>query len=269
MAHQIHWGSHDDCIAACATPILDGEERQSTLSQGTEVPAGASLSLPSLRRLFALAVGEGNEVVMQNQPTENVAPMSKSRKNSPMVINPEEAALVLKSDARTEGQDPASRSTHASRTLGHYKDSPALATFLGRESRRRCINIYEEEEDVDIGVEATPVEVTPSWRMSFGTRSHIPDVDRDQCHPDDFDSAREDTGAADLAEYNAPMAINTDANRFHITARVVIADRSLWMPASTVNHENHTHQWMITVSAPSYVRGLATHMIYRNASDFI
>jgi hypothetical protein len=154
--------------------------------------------------------------------------------------------------------------------LGHHKDSPALAPFLGRAAKRRRINVSEDVGSVDVTnnkSEPSGLLCRPVWRMPFAHRNaakpeldDIPDLSY-RLDPSSVLSGplfKEDTAGA-------------AHSRFHIIARVVISDRSLWLPRGmwqdiTINtlfdktadrrpHDlAHTHRWMLSVDSPSYVR---------------
>lgn len=254
LAHGIEWASHDACITACAVPIpsSDDVEKDRVEEEGVEVPWGGSVV--GLQRLFERAVGV----------------------NIP-------ASLV-----HEEGQGAAAiPSTLLSRTLGLHADSPALAPFLGRTPKRRCIHAYEEDTEVDIlSIDTAPCRPSPGfesregvtrradeggshpWRMAFPHRNKArPELDLVVDVPALVDNAAENT--------TTPAIPGSTTSRFHITARVHITDRSLFISPSMLTFCNifiefnrirvgrrldlgippsHTHRWMLSVTAPSYVR---------------
>ncbi|KAG1841922.1 hypothetical protein DFJ58DRAFT_807417 [Suillus subalutaceus] len=248
LAHGIEWASHDACITACAVPVpsSDEAEKDRVEEEGVEVPWGGSVV--GLQRLFERAVGV-------NLP----------------------ASLVSE-----EGQGAAGAaaipSTLLSRTLGLHADSPALATFLGRTPKRRCIHAYEEDTDVDIlSIDTAPRRPSPSfesregvarrayegvsrhpWRMAFPHRNRArPELDLVVDAPALVDNVAETTAT--------PAIPGSTTSRFHITARVHITDRSLFIsPSRRVDLSippSHTHRWMLSVTAPSYSIPLASFMI--------
>ncbi|KAG2360642.1 hypothetical protein BDR07DRAFT_1610633 [Suillus spraguei] len=242
LAHGTEWASHDACITACAVPVpsSDEVEKDRVEEEGFEVPWGGSVV--GLQRLFERAVGV-------NIPTSLIS---------------------------EEGQGAAGMaaipSTLLSRTLGLHADSPALAPFLGRVPKRRCIHTYEEDTDVDIlsvdtalrrpsprfeGREADEGGGRP-WRMTFPHRNRArPELDLVVDAPAFVDNVAENTAT--------PAIPGSTTSRFHITARVHITDRSLFIsPNRRVDLSippSHTHRWMLSVTAPSYSIPLASFMI--------
>ncbi|KAG5220821.1 hypothetical protein IMY05_C4509000300 [Salix suchowensis] len=144
LAHKIEWGTHDDCISACAV-VNDKEDP--AIEYGIEV--GGTLSAqPSLQRLFRSAL------------RDQVAPQD---------ILPAGATLTTTLEERTaEGNHNVAHqdsiSTHISRTLGFHAETPALAPFLGKTTTRRGIKAWNELEDIDVygGIES------PKWTHRTG-----------------------------------------------------------------------------------------------------
>jgi len=248
LAHGIEWASHDACIAACAVPFNPEEETWKSYEQdGVEVPWGGNVV--GLRRLFERAVGvEGNFAIPLLDATQS---------------------------DNIQQHGPTIPSTLLSRTLGLHADSPSLAPFLGRAPKRRCIHVHNEEEDVDIvtrddssrpsGAEYDHIGY-PRFRMAFPHRSAArPELDLG------IDLEAKATTKTEAIEDPASILSNTEASRFHITARVRVEDRSLYLSkgeitasnANTVAHicserqvqlnSPHQYRWMIAVTAPSYV----------------
>ena len=206
IRHSKDYGSHDECMQRCAV-IVPEEDRDWIIANGTEL---SGISLPSLRRLFEIAVG-------------NVAfTITGSTQEGDLGGNAAQA------------QEEVPAVTHLSRTLGLHKDTPALAPFLGFAPKRRCINVHNKSDYVDIGSEngctkaAIPSQFT--WRMSYAHRSEIKssgDITQELDPPKRSPS----TGIAVLQPL--PDATNS-GTRFHILARVTVADRSLWLTPGAV-----------------------------------
>lgn len=203
LAHQKHFGSHDEGMQACAAAVASEEEKDWLLVHGMEL---VGVSRPSVRRLFEMAVGGSLPTfAIPAQPGGAIDEGGEALKN------------------------PAS-STHLSRTLGHHKDTPALAAFLGRAPKRRCINVYDEDVDVDISTteDASVGGGRVVWRMQYEPRSS-------GNHEDDTITAQPPSVADDTL--NPPAQIparppDGGGSRFHITARIIVADRSQWLPPS-------------------------------------
>lgn len=253
--------SHDECVRECVVPDLELDP-----SGGIEVTPGV---FSGLRSIFEMAVAS------QGDPLQ------------------EDAASYL------------------TRTLGLHSDTPALAPFLGKEARRKEIKVWDTEEIVDIdgfdevsggdfakkrktgGVDMDvdqPPKSKPKvrWRMPRLRRNDTsPEYAATAVNPKPIVSNQDanftlpiipgaTTSLPELPASFTPSGdlVPTISSRFHIAARVILADRSLWIapgmrifivsfasclsnfPAelrSEVN-KDHTHKWMISVDSPSYVR---------------
>lgn len=245
LRHKRDYGSHDECMQRCAVVIdtLDGEgEADWVLSNGIEL---GGVSLPSLRRLFEIAVGDDKGIV---------------------------DGLVAGQEENDEDADVIS-STYLSKTLGHHKDTPALAPFLGRAPKRRCINVYNEDEEVEVIDSQLVSNLPSSWRMSFPHRNDArPELDVI------VEPSTEPPNQIIPSIQLAGLPSNTSGTRFHIIARVVVSDRSVWIPPGNSyireifiylfilsclcidrrSLSEHTHRWIIEVDSPSYVSLLSS-----------
>jgi hypothetical protein len=203
LSHQLEFLSHDECVAQSAVAFSDEdvEQWESTNergARGTEVTVEGGI--PSLRRLFKIAVGESG---IDSQGVEG-------------------------RDVEME-DGTKSAATHLTRTLGHHIDTPALAPFLGRTPKRRCINVYgSEDDDVDI-VSLPESEVNKKrgrWRMEYTHRSKArPELDVIAESPATSIPDAHINSLAGVPLIPCDMA----GSRFHITARLVITDRSLFI----------------------------------------
>ncbi|KAG5646997.1 hypothetical protein DXG03_001721 [Asterophora parasitica] len=267
ISHGMEWGTHDECVRACAVvdPELDTE-------LGIEVGLGPSGILPGLRSLFKMAVGG-------HQPIDSMTEGD------------------VDTDRRTGGKaEPPTGSSHLVRTLGLHEDTPALAPFLGKQAIRRGIKVWgngDEVVDIDgLGHEKLQKIIPPTsprereeenlpsksqriWRMYF---SHRNDFDLDaaaklykagpvadaEAEPHDVPSTTSHFGTegnprAPPAPDSSNFATET-GSRFHFAARVILMDRSLWIPPEKrpQSKKVHTHKWMISVDAPSYSHHITT-----------
>jgi hypothetical protein len=227
MGHNRSYATHEDCIRACAVPIVDPDKQEHTMANGIEVASGGVANLPSLRRLFAIAVGDGNQF-LPVQPNQLMQELVPDPDYPPLADAP--TCTVAPTDLGLHTQD----STPLSRTLGLHKESPALAQFLGRAPKRRCINVFEEDINVDIGDERTEVAAgEKAWKMSFGHGSNVGLAG----------DWKEQAVISPLSDYEveAPVvrsslerrppsgSVPEGASRFHVKTRVVVADRSWWI----------------------------------------
>lgn len=195
LRHRREYGSHEECMQICAVIVDDQEgEAEWVVKHGIEI---GGVSLPSVRRLFEIAVGDDRGFVDGFRVGAEE--------------NDEDAEVIS--------------STYLSKTLGHHKDTPALAPFLGRPPKRRCINVHPDNEDVDI--EDLGPSGRKAWRMSFSHRNTArPELDIAMEAPSMPDARTKAGSGVQLAS----ISNNTTSTRFHIIARVVVSDRSLWIP---------------------------------------
>ena len=207
LAHGVEWASHDACITASAVPI--SADAQTYEREGVEVPWGGSVV--GLRRLFERAVGVDGIL-----PT---SPSAHATSGAPL-------------------ENPAiAPSTLLSRTLGLHADSPALAQFLGRAPKRRCIHVYDEDQHVDIitldGTGSQPgrfVSEEPA-QPEKGFYMRYPHRNTARKNLDlvvDIIPGGE-TINADNSSTPATIPAGTTASRFHIMARIRLEDRSLFL----------------------------------------
>ncbi|KAF8879557.1 hypothetical protein CPB85DRAFT_1259390 [Mucidula mucida] len=128
-----------------------------------------------------------------------------------------------------------------SATLGLHAETPALAAVLGKDLKRREIRVFGEDEDVDIDSVVAP----PKWRLPNVQRHH---VDRVRYVP------LEEESVDRPVEGSSSVASTIGTSRFYISARVIVTDRSLFIPLeSRPAKADYTHKWMLSVEAPSYV----------------
>lgn len=229
IQHAREFGSHDECIRGCAIQVPADEEAW-VIENGSEL---RNVSLPSLQRLFEMAVGDVGsplEISQVNNPSSVLQDVSPEHNT---VTGRE--CLLSSTSAHT--------STHLSRTLGHHVDTPALAPFLGRAPKRRSITTYDENAPVDIDGSAHVIPGRRQWRMPLTHRSRArPALDL---------MIPVDTPLPKLTSHVAPV---TQGTRFHIVARVTISDRSLWIPIDrrSVAAPDQTHRWCMSIEAPTY-----------------
>ncbi|CCM01170.1 uncharacterized protein FIBRA_03218 [Fibroporia radiculosa] len=252
LRHQREFGSHDECIQNCAVLVPD-DERDWIVANGTEL---SGISLPSLRRLFEIAVGgDSNVVVPGMQPVVDSD------------VHSETSADTIK-----ETQLPPLPSTHITRTLGHHEDTPALALFLGRAPKKRIINIHGDQDQlVDIVGLADEfndrsLDVQRGWRMPYIHRS-VATVGLDpETSPVFTTQGQEasDIPAESRSSSNipTPTLLNITGTRFHIVARISVLDSSLWITPERRERGkvDHTHKWRLSVSSPSYSLHISTFL---------
>ncbi|KAF9565368.1 hypothetical protein CPC08DRAFT_759555 [Agrocybe pediades] len=237
LTHGLEWGTHDECIRACA--VVDNDL---DVDAGIEVAVGPAGILPGLRTIFQNAVAGANLMETVNQ---------------------------LESDAPATPREHSKKSSggnHLIQTLGLHEDSPALAPFLGKEAIRREIRMFDEECDIDLAATGN-TQSKLHWKMPFAPRNFLettttaPDTRRDEDN-------EELTGPMDVdsqykVEQPLPAAgqqVVSNESRFHFIARIIITDRSLWVPLEQrpTGEPEYTHKWMVSVEAPSYAHNITT-----------
>ena len=205
IQHAREFGSHDECIRGCAIQVPVDEEAW-VIENGSEL---RNVSLPSLRRLFEMAVGDVGSP-LEISPVNNVSSVHHD-------VRPEHTTVSGRETPQFSTS--AHRSTHLSRTLGHHVDTPALAPFLGRAPKRRSITTYDENAPVDIDGRSHVIFGRRKWRIPLTHRSRArPALDL---------MIPVETLPPLLTAHVVPVAQGT---RFHIVARVTISDHSLWIP---------------------------------------
>lgn len=198
LKHKREFSSHDECIQHSAIIVLE-EEQPWVVEHGLEITGMSA----SLRRLFEIAVGANGGSVLQST-TEG-----------------QPDATYGGSD---EEDEPDEVSAMIAKTLGHHKDTPALAPFLGRSPKKKQIHASETTEPVDIvGTEDTLKHAT-TWRMHYQQRSGVYLMDSDG----ESESDTEDAITTNNTEVKAPAPPPTQGgSRFHISARLAISDWSM------------------------------------------
>ncbi|KAF8150646.1 hypothetical protein B0H34DRAFT_146939 [Crassisporium funariophilum] len=243
LTHKLEWGTHDECIRACA--VLDNDL---DLEAGVEVGLGPTGVLPGLRSIFQIAVG---------------APQSLEAE---VESNSSDKALME--------EQTATSANYLTQTLGLHEDTPALAQYLGKQAIRREIKVWEEDSEIDV----TTLDRTTArdkrqsrkrlWKMPFAPRNvagqsnapstlkEIPEASVRTVH-ESYDSNRFDVVAPSSTDHRNTLS---NQSRFHFVARIVIADRSLSIsPEQRLEQfRNHSHKWMISVDSPSYAHHITT-----------
>ncbi|KAI0264001.1 hypothetical protein BC834DRAFT_885036 [Gloeopeniophorella convolvens] len=236
IQHGREFSNHDECIRACAARVSTDDEAWVT-ENGTEL---RNISLPSVRRLFEIAVGSVTsplDIAASDHLPANY--QSSSQGNTPSTERESSQPSPTPTTAHT--------STHLSRTLGHHADTPALAQFLGRAPKRRGITIHDEN---------TPVDIDGGLYAATRRRWHMPFTHRSRARPAlDIAVPAETLSQPPTTPNSTPApSADTQGSRFHIVARVAVSDRSLWIPIERrpASAPEHTHQWLLSIEAPTY-----------------
>ncbi|KAI0657331.1 hypothetical protein C8Q70DRAFT_282742 [Cubamyces menziesii] len=260
LRHQIEYGSHDECMQSCAV-LVPENERDWVVACGIEV---GGVSLPSLRRLFEIAVGAGDDVILPTRKPSPATAVPTPTEGTATELPP--LAPAEEGEEKTPQEVPSS--AHVTKTLGYHIDTPALAPFLGRAPKKRCINVRANEDDpVDIEdlSGGSGLHKRHVWRKPYAHRnvarkeldeivplSELPgNVPTSQEGSEEADAKGQETGQGEKDRSALQMLSGT---RFHINARVQIADYSLFIPPNQrpADHPDHTHRWRLVVTSPSY-----------------
>ncbi|KAJ7900206.1 hypothetical protein B0H14DRAFT_3423601 [Mycena olivaceomarginata] len=142
------------------------------------------------------------------------------------------------------------------RTLGIHADTPALASFMGRELIRRGVMVWDPDAVVDVdGFDDEKPRTRPRWRMPFSHRN----VFKDGPPPPQISALPSPATQVPSLQANANgvSMLPAASSRFHIATRIVVVDRCLWLsPDQRLGPD--THKWMISVDAPSYAHHITT-----------
>lgn len=227
ISHALEWGTHEECVRACA--IADPDLN---VQDGLEVGVGAGGMLPGLRTIFEMAVGPSYR----------------------------ESGVDDHTPSHDETTPDCPASTHLTKTLGLHEDSPALAAFLGKEPIRRGIKVYEQDESIDVyTLIQSSSKRTIRARERYSQRGEVRGIEENtevtvetrELSLEAREKSCEDTRNPDSG--SKPSAAMT---RFHFTTRIVVTDRSLSIDSD--KGIPFSHKWMLTVDAPSYAQNITT-----------
>jgi hypothetical protein len=212
LAHNLEWGTHDECIRACAVPGNESE-----IEGGVEVGLGPTGVLPGIRTIFQMAVG-----AQENLQGESITIASNS-------------------------QSP-SMAPHLTQTLGLHEDSATLAPYLGKQALRREIRVWDEDKHVDIETLTQPdvqIDQKPKyhWKMPFTQRNSVTSEldsnmelfgDGSQTSPQSEMSVEPQpipgVSPRPTISTNNSQKLPSNQSRFYFGTRIIITDRSLWIP---------------------------------------
>lgn len=212
LAHNLEWGTHDECIRACAVP---GNETD--VESGVEVGLGPTGVLPGLRTIFQMAVG-----AQENLQGESIIIASNSQ--SPSIA------------------------PYLTQTLGLHEDSATLAPYLGKQALRREIRVWDEDKHVDIESLTQPdlqLHQKPKyrWKMPLTYRNSVTSEsdlnlplfdDGSQASPQSEMSAEPQpilgVSPRPTIPTNDSQKLPSNQSRFYFGTRIIITDRSLWIP---------------------------------------
>lgn len=209
ISHSLEWGTHEDCIRACAVT-----DSNINLDAGIEVGGHSGGILPGLRTIFEMAVGPSRS----------------------------DAGIFSGTTTEPEPNNHPSTSTHLTETLGLHEDTPALAFFLGKEPIRRGIKVYQQDEIVDVDGFSDNRDLTlkDHWRLRFAQRGDIHRTEEvemeepanqagfDPAGPTSRSKSMESGTVEDYQKLSSHGTLGA-VTRFHFTTRVVVTDRSLWI----------------------------------------
>lgn len=216
LKHGREFGNHDECIQSCACLVAD-EEQVSVIDEGTEVTGMSA----SLQRLFEIAVGADLALLRSHD--------SDLHDDLPFATDEAEDEMMQTGEA-----------LFVTKTLGHHKDTPALAPFLGRAVKKRVINVFSDDRKIDIDSIEEGASVCKSahiWLMKYKPRSYaLSTSDTSSVYLDDsFDSSAKDSTkivATTKQASEGSSGLLQNKSRFHFTARLAVSDWSLRLSES-------------------------------------
>ncbi|KIY65080.1 hypothetical protein CYLTODRAFT_75625 [Cylindrobasidium torrendii FP15055 ss-10] len=145
--------------------------------------------------------------------------------------------------------DPAA-DDHLNATLGLHAETPALAAVLGKTVKRREIAVHDADALVDIDAvdDGPPPLRVPALARNTATVDLTP--------PEETEAQA--LAAAENTEPAIPT-VSATGSRFYFTTRVIVTDRSMFIPPEQQLKDNMpTHKWMVSVEAPSYSLDITT-----------
>ena len=215
IRHQREYGSHDECIRECSV-LVASSERDWVFQNGTEI---TGIGIPSLRRLFEIAVGKKTSLfpAPEPEPSSDQGTFTIERKGG-----------GIAGGSGIEG-------THLSRTLGVHQETPALAAILGNQAARRQIRVFNEDEPVDIESDVNFLKSNRRWKAKYSHRNLArPELEVTvDLTSDAWSKPSPQIGnAEDSCDDRCEVILDTGtfgSTRFHIACRIVITDRSRWL----------------------------------------
>ncbi|KAL5501431.1 MLP1_7 [Sanghuangporus vaninii] len=232
LKHHREFASHDECVQACAS-VVPEEEQEFVVGHGLEVTGMSA----SLQRLFKMAVGsyDGIVAVPEAEEADELADLVKPRSQ--------------KKEEEEEGtKDP----TFVAKTLGHHKDTPALAPFLGRAPKKRQIHVYDDNRPLDI-ISVDDDSQRRATKLPWGASSASTEaIEEATPSEDEFADASDGTVAS-----KEPLKAY-EGSRFHIPLRLIVNDYSLRLPEDAQESGRATHKWLVSVTTASYSLHIST-----------
>jgi hypothetical protein len=209
MAHGIEWQNHEDCLSACTPP-----DPTALSDIGLEISNGVMVSaqaLPGVQSLFQMAVDGTRERVDRDED---------------------------------EGLE---RGLHLTRTLGLHGDTPALAPFLGKEVVRREIKVRaDQDEEVDIfGLDEN--RGTKRWQRPLRRRNENANMLYNEPEKDAKQSTQaEQEFEPGRQQQQQGQPATASSSRFHISARIIVTDRSMAIPPGKLSLLPFIHPRMLS-----------------------
>ncbi|KZO93588.1 hypothetical protein CALVIDRAFT_539759 [Calocera viscosa TUFC12733] len=237
LAHQLTYAGHSECIEASGQ-LVSKDDIQSIGIDDVEIKG---TGIPSVQRLFQRAVGV--------QPSAG----------SPLPQTLGQPARV----STSRSPSPDAVETHLNKTLGIHDETPALAQFLGTTARRRQIRVFDTGEDIDI---TTEFPEPRRFRWLYRQRRGGPTADmlEDDIQPTIPTDTVAQVQALQIPNITIPTTSRPldQQSRFHISRRIIISDRSRYIPLSHRHGavDTATHEWSLTITAPSYMPQISTFL---------
>jgi hypothetical protein len=138
-----------------------------------------------------------------------------------------EQAVGLSASSGTLGNHGGS-STQLSQTLGFHMDTPMLAPFLGKEVKKKMIHVYDDEDILDISSQDDCPLLPSTCIMKFRPRKS----DTTDCSINAAALVTEQNGNVSFSQPALPETFENQKSRFHVTRRVIVSDRSLYLSES-------------------------------------
>ncbi|KAL5512817.1 hypothetical protein ACEPAG_3083 [Sanghuangporus baumii] len=232
LKHHREFASHDECVQACAS-VVPEDEQEFVVEHGLEVTGMRA----SLQRLFKMAVGSYDGIV--------AVPEAEEADELSDLVGP-------RSQTKEEMEGGMKDPLFVTKTLGHHKDTPALAPFLGRAPKKRQIHVYDDNRPLDI-IKVDDDSPRRATRLPWGGSSASKEATEETTPSEDELGDASDGIVASKGTLKA-----YEGSRFHIPLRLIVNDYSLRLPEDAQRSGRATYKWLVSITTASYSLHIST-----------
>lgn len=250
ITHKLEWGTHDACVRACA--VLDPDM---DTSKGIQVNSGNGGILPGLRSLFQMAVGSqqppsaesvplqpwenGDGVAEESRDAQGGAHLARTlglHKDTP-ALAPFLGKQAIRKGIKVSGDENDVVDIDGFDENGAVAVTEAIDIGPSQGGPKRAWRMPFAQRNVR---EATPdVEVSNALQLTLVSKKASPDTSIGNANTSEASTVSmvADEVATTVPSVTsdrtiaiAPGVASEAGSRFLFTTRVIIADRSLWVP---------------------------------------